>query len=107
HVVPSRMTGKIATDPLLSMARTKAARLVQYHASVGRGVGWPRAGGRLSSRRYASMEARQNSSASRFLRCAIHATDSTLTGCTANSSAARNAPGIANVFSVAQSNNAL
>src|SRR5262249_54146102 len=48
---------------------------------------------------------KKNSSANRFFCCDIHATDSTLTGCTANSNAPSQAPGIFSRCKIAHSNN--
>ena len=48
-----------------------------------------------SDRRYVRIDAKKNTPASTFLRSLIHATDSTLIGCSAKIAAAIHAPGTA------------
>src|SRR5262249_17295296 len=88
---------KITTEPLLSMANTNASRLDQYHHRLPPlGEARPRAGGDGGSAcRKHRTDTRESTIATKPLRCAIQATDSTFTGCTPNSIAARKAPGMA------------
>src|SRR6266496_3405084 len=99
HAITSSTSGRIATEPLLSIANKNVNRPSQYHRS---GVGKrapeldvARAAADLSSnRRYDQIDKREKHSESKFFRCTIQATDSTLTAWMANRSAAKNAPGI-------------
>src|SRR5690242_5470314 len=84
QVIPKRSTGKTATDALLSIANTNAARLRQYRRSAASEKERDGTCTRDSAFRYHRIDKRKNSIASRFFRCVIQATDSTLTGCTAN-----------------------
>src|SRR5262245_46537820 len=85
--------GSGATDPLLSNANTNAAKLSPYQRFDGDVEGGDACADCVSAFRYQRIDSRKKSIAIRFLRCEIHATVSTFTGCTAKNSAARNAAG--------------
>ncbi len=116
QAIPNRNTGNTATDALLSIANTNAARLSQYQRKqweVDSGqwaVFWLivfclAAGGHhsengrresLTNFKYHKIDNSKNNIAIIFFRCEIQATDCTFTGCNANTMAARNAPGMDN-----------
>ncbi len=58
----------------------------------------------MSVLRYHKIDKRKNNIAIRFFRCAIQATDSTFTGCTAKIKAAKKPPGIDNFRKISQIN---
>ena len=56
----------------------------------------------MSAFKYHKIDNRKNNIAIMFFRCAIQATDSTFTGCTAKIMAAKNAPGMDNFRKIIQ-----
>ncbi len=109
--IPSSNTGRIATDPLLNMAKTKAKKLSQCQSGEWRdeGGGWdshaplresagamPTLAPGMPAFRYHRIDSRKNSTANMSFLCEIQATDSTFTGCRAKIMAAKKPPGMDN-----------
>src|SRR5208283_589839 len=93
----SSTTGSVATAVLLNNASTNVPTAAQYQ---------PLRPSRSKFTYDKHVSAKKNM-ASVFLRSAIHATDSTFTGCTANTVAASHAPGTLNLASTRHHNTAL
>ena len=79
--------------------------------TVSDGAPWERLGAvptlamGMAAFKYHRIDSRKNNIAMMFFRCEIQATDSTFTGCTAKSRAAKKAPGIVNLRKMIQINN--
>src|SRR5262249_34675944 len=105
HTNSNNTSGKIATDPLLSMAIKNATRLSQYQRSsrpsntllldcFSLHAASLAANCFASLFKYHQIETRKKNIDNTFWRCEIQATLSTFTGWRPQKSAAKNAPGI-------------